>query len=132
MTIDIQAAVAEATRGSEDGRLNFPQVLGLLMAAGVEGYLCDLRRDTKTYYLPDGQSIEVDATPLETPVALAFDAAIVAEAVGRSQRGAHDYKAFCEMVMAAGCAGYIVSMPGRRVVYFGRTAEIHVEHFPPA
>jgi hypothetical protein len=32
--------------------------------------------------------------------------------------------------MAAGCAGYIVSFLGRRVVYFGRTAETHVEHFP--
>jgi hypothetical protein len=32
--------------------------------------------------------------------------------------------------MAAGCAGYIVSFTGRRAVYFGRNAEIHVECFP--
>mgnify|MGYP000402610447 CR=1 FL=1 len=31
---------------------------------------------------------------------------------------------------AAGCAGYMVSFLGKRVVYFGRTAEVHVEHFP--
>ena len=37
---------------------------------------------------------------------------------------------FCAKVMAAGCAGYIVSFSGRRAVYFGRTAETHVEYFP--
>jgi hypothetical protein len=32
--------------------------------------------------------------------------------------------------MLAGCAGYIVSFSGRRVVYVGRTAEVHTEYFP--
>ncbi|WP_293780352.1 hypothetical protein [Sphingosinicella sp.] len=32
--------------------------------------------------------------------------------------------------LAAGCAGYIVSFSGRRALYIGRTAEIHVEPFP--
>jgi len=31
---------------------------------------------------------------------------------------------------AAGCAGYLVSFLGRRVLYFGRSAGTHVEHFP--
>ena len=50
----------------------------------------------------------------------------------------YTYAGFCAKVMAAGCAGYIVSMLGRRVLYFGRTetsdascAEIHVELLPP-
>lgn len=34
--------------------------------------------------------------------------------------------------MAAGCAGYLVSLPGRRVVYYGRTGETHVELIPAA
>ncbi len=33
-------------------------------------------------------------------------------------------------MMDAGCAGYFVSLIGRRAVYFGRTAETHVEPFP--
>jgi hypothetical protein len=32
----------------------------------------------------------------------------------------------------AGCVAYMVSLPGRRVVYYGRTGASHVEHFPPA
>jgi hypothetical protein len=39
-------------------------------------------------------------------------------------------KGFCERVVVAGCAGYIVSFSGRRALYVGRTAETHVEHFP--
>jgi hypothetical protein len=42
----------------------------------------------------------------------------------------YTYVAFCEQAMAAGCAGYIVSFLGPRVIYFDRTAETHVEHFP--
>ena len=42
----------------------------------------------------------------------------------------YSYVAFCEKVKVAGCAGYLVSFLGRRVVYFGRTAETHVEHVP--
>ena len=42
----------------------------------------------------------------------------------------YSYPAFCEKVKAAGCAGYLVSFLGRRVIYFGRTGETHVEHFP--
>jgi hypothetical protein len=32
--------------------------------------------------------------------------------------------------MAAGCAGYLDSLDGRRVVCFGRSGETHVEHVP--
>lgn len=124
-------AVAEAcSRAAEDGSLNFPQILGKLSDAGIEGYFVDYRRAVKTYYLPEGKSIEVaDGHPHGAVVAM-FDAAKVAAAVGQSQRGEHSYREFCEKVIAAGCAGYIVSILGRRVVYFGRTAEMHIEHFP--
>ena len=42
----------------------------------------------------------------------------------------YSYRGFCEKAKEAGCAGYLVSFLGRRVVYFGRTAETHVEHSP--
>jgi len=46
---------------------------------------------------------------------------------GELQRGSNIGRA---QVKAAGCAGYLVSFLGRRVVYYGRSAETHVEHFP--
>jgi len=130
MDADVKTVVEACSRGSEQDELDFPQVLGKLAGAGVEGYYADFRRSTKTYYLPDGGSIEVAAHDPDVAIAEAFDAAGVAAAVRQSQAGTHTYRAFCEKVMAAGCSGYLVSLPGRRVVYFGRTAETHVEHFP--
>ena len=126
-------SIAEAcSKAAEDGSLNFPQILGKLGDAGIESYLVDYRRALKTYYLPGGESVDVLDSHRHGGVAAAFDAARVAAAVGQSQRGEHSYMEFSEKVIAAGCVGYIVSILGRRVVYFGRTAETHVEHFPPA
>ena len=70
--------------------------------------------------------------PRATPVAADFDAAAIAAIIRRVQQGALRYPEFCAEVMRAGCAGYLVSLPGRRAVYFGRTGETHVEHFPAA
>lgn len=130
MNPDAEAVAQACSQAAENGSLNFPQILGKLSEAGIEGYLVDYRRAVKTYYLPDGESHEVADRHTHGAAAAAFDAAKVAAAVGQSQRGEHTYKEFCEKVIAAGCAGYIVSILGRRVVYFGRTAETHVEHFP--
>lgn len=60
------------------------------------------------------------------------DGAGVASQVQWAQANPPDYsyKAFCRNAKALGCAGYIVSFSGRRVLYIGRTAETHVEHFP--
>jgi uncharacterized protein YbcV (DUF1398 family) len=42
----------------------------------------------------------------------------------------YTYHGFCQKAARAGCAGYLVSIPGRRVLYFGRTGETHTEYFP--
>lgn len=130
MDAHVKAIAAECTAGSDNDTLTFPQVLGKLAAAGVEGYVCDLRRATKTYYLPDGEYLDITAHRADAPVAERFDAARVEAAVGQSQRNEHSYRDFCRKIAEAGCAGYIVSLLGRRAVYFGRTGETHVEHFP--
>jgi len=74
----------------------------------------------------------MDLQPAAGSVAAAFDATKVESLVRWAQANPADYSylAFCEKAKAAGCAGYLVSFPGRRVVYFGRTAETHVEYFP--
>jgi uncharacterized protein YbcV (DUF1398 family) len=65
-------------------------------------------------------------------VAKTFDPDEVEALVRWAQSNGLDYSypAFCKHVKAAGCSGYIVSFLGRRVVYYGRTAETHVELFP--
>ena len=61
---------------------------------------------------------------------MGFAADGVAAAVRAAQMGAIDYHRICAAVVAAGCVGHLASVPGRRVVYYGRTAELRVEHFP--
>jgi uncharacterized protein YbcV (DUF1398 family) len=119
-------------RGAEDGGLDFPEIVRTLMQAGFESYAIDFRRATATYYLPDGESIAFPTQRHATPVAAALDVVALQAAIREAQQAAPDYsyRGFCEKVMAGGCAGYVVSFSGRRAVYFGRTAEIHVEHFP--
>lgn len=119
---------------AHDGSLSFPEIVGKLISAGFEGYTVDYRRGTQTHYLPDGDSLMLDMPASAGTVAAAFDAAEVALLVRWVQANGPDYsyKAFCEKVKAAGCAGYLVSFLGRRVVYFGRTGETHIEHFPSA
>ena len=117
---------------AHDGSRSFSAIVGTLMAAGFEGYEVDYRRNTQTYYLPDGDAVVLDMPGSPGAVAAAFDAQGVGALVAWAQRNGPDYsyRAFCEKVKASGCAGYLVSFLGRRVLYFGRTAETHVEHFP--
>ncbi|CAO3421830.1 DUF1398 family protein [Azospirillum doebereinerae] len=120
--------------GAEANTMTFPQIVRTLMAAGFEGYMADLRRATITYHLMDGDGIALPAAKMADGIAPRFDAAAVQGAIKEAQSLVigYTYKGFCAKVMAAGCAGYIVSFSGARAVYFGRTAETHVEHFPSA
>jgi uncharacterized protein YbcV (DUF1398 family) len=126
---DLARATLEA---SESGAMTFPQSLRILMEAGFDGYAVDLRRSTRTYYMSNGEAIELDTEPTPTPVAESFDASAVRGAIREAQAlvPGYSYKGFCAKVAGAGCAGYVVSLLGRRVLYYGRTGETHTEHFP--
>lgn len=126
-------AVAKACLdAAHDGSLSFPEIIGKLIDAGFEGYAVDYRRNSQIYYLPDGDSVELDLPHSTGAVAAAFDSLGVEALVRWAQANDSDYSysAFCEKVKDAGCAGYLVSFLGRRVLYYGRTAETHVELFP--
>lgn len=131
-------AVAKAClNAAYDGSLSFPEIVGTLLDAGFEGYTVDYRRHSQTYYLPDGGYVDFNLGDLPGhhqtgPVAAEFDAMAISALIRWAQADDPDYSypAFCEKAAEAGCAGYLVSFSGRRVVYYGRTAETHVELFP--
>jgi uncharacterized protein YbcV (DUF1398 family) len=64
------------------------------------------------------------------PIGEGFDAEAIIAAIRGSQRGQIKYPEFMDRSMQAGCIGYVVWLAGRRVVYFGRRGEMHVELFP--
>jgi uncharacterized protein YbcV (DUF1398 family) len=118
--------------GAESGSMSFLDIVGKLILAGFESYAIDFRRATAIYYLPDGESIELPTHRHDTVIATTLNIATLQAAIRAAQQaGPHyTYSGFCQKVMACGCVGYVVSFSGRRAVYFGRTAETHVEHFP--
>jgi uncharacterized protein YbcV (DUF1398 family) len=125
--------VARATlAGSETDTMSFPETVARLTQAGFDGYSVDLRAGTRIYYPPEGAAIELRAEPTPTPVAARFDTAAVKAAIREAQQQVpgYSYRGFCAKVAAAGCAGYLVTLSGRRVLYVGRSGETHTEHFP--
>jgi uncharacterized protein YbcV (DUF1398 family) len=132
MQADTVKVMQECTEASDGERMSFPEVVMKLMQAGVERYHADLLRSEKIYYLPSGESHRVPATPMQATPASAFAADGVAAAVRAIQQRKIQYREFCERIAQAGCVGYIVSMAGRRAVYYGRTGDSYVEPFSGA
>ena len=132
MDTNQQTLARECLDGAENGTMTFPEIVRTLMQAGFDGYLVDFRLNQATYYLTDGEGIALPMHPSATAVALGFDTGTVQAAIREAQAlvPGYTYRGFCEKVKRAGCAGYLVSFPGRRVLYFGRSADNHVEHFP--
>jgi len=61
--------LARATlEGSESGAMTFPQSLRILIETSFDGYAVDLRRSTRTYYMPNGETIELEMEPTPAPL----------------------------------------------------------------
>lgn len=126
------AVIEDCTNASHEERITFGEVVGRLIAAGIERYHVDLVRGESTYFMPDGDSHRVIYEAIGTRPADSFSAGGVLAAVRSIQAGRTKYLTFCRQIMDAGCVGYLVSMQGKRAVYYGRSGETYVEPFPPA
>lgn len=124
------AVIARCTTQSDLGQMPFPLVIDALSRARIERYHADLVRAERTYFTHDGASRTLECAPLQRAPVVRFDPAGIVAAIRDVQAGAVDYRGFCAKIAGAGCVGYLVSLPGRRAVYYGRTAEMHVEAFP--
>ncbi len=81
-----------------EGSMAFPDIVGTPIDAGFEGYTVDYRRNTTTYYLPDGDSIMLDNRPSTEHVAPHFDQHGVAAQINWAQADPPDYSypKFCQ------------------------------------
>ena len=128
----------ECSERSVAGTIAFPEVVGKLMAVGIEVYHADLYRREKTYYAANGDS-HVEAESGLDPkvfgahaVAAELNPTSVAEALRRIQHKEIDYQQFLREILAAGTAHYWVYLAGKRAVYVGRKGDAYVEWFPGA
>jgi uncharacterized protein YbcV (DUF1398 family) len=115
------------------GSLSFPQIVEQLMANGVEYYHVDYATRSTTFYSASGTAVTT-AMPVERlpSISEAFDAIALRAAILDSQRHGQKYPAFCERAVCAGVQGYFAFLRGKRVTYFGRNGDHHVEWFPGA
>jgi uncharacterized protein YbcV (DUF1398 family) len=124
--------LAQATfEGTEANTLTFPEGVKLIAAAGFNGYLVDYRAGTRTYHHSNGETFTFQG-PAYPPVD-AFDRGVVRGAIKEAQQlvPGYTYQGFCRKVTErGGSAGYLVSIVGKRVLYFGVNGETHTEYFP--
>ena len=123
-------AMHDVSVATEQGRMTFPQVVGRLLEAGVESYLVDFAAGKKTHYLTNGETYTEEMTAELEQIANEFSLEELVAAIRGAQADTVRYPEFVRLATAAGAIGYWAFLMGKRVVYFGRKGEIHVEEFP--
>jgi uncharacterized protein YbcV (DUF1398 family) len=109
----------------------FPEVVKKLLQAGVERYICDLVGFHVYYFGIDDQSYTIDFTLKNHPkVASNFTAKIITDSVIKIQQGQIGYEEFLHRIMIGGCSHYEAFLCGKKVIYFGRLGDNHIEYFP--
>jgi uncharacterized protein YbcV (DUF1398 family) len=130
-TQNLHGVAQAAFEGSAANTLTFPEGVKMIAAAGFNGYLVDYRSGTRTYHHSNGEVFTFQGD-VYTPVD-AFDAGILRTAINEAQLSVpgYAYQGFSHKVTErGGAAGYLVSIVGKRVLYFGVNGETYTEHFP--
>jgi len=127
MSKQVIDAVAMAT---QQGKMTFPQVVKRLLEVGVESYFVDFAAKQKTHYLADGTTHTVPMILEPGPIAAEFNGVELVAAIRGAQADTVRYPEFVQRSTAAGVIGYWAFLTGKRVSYFGRKGEEHVEEFP--
>jgi uncharacterized protein YbcV (DUF1398 family) len=127
MTADV---IREVLVESQAGKLTFPEVVRRLLDAGVESYFCDLAVRQETFYMSDGETHSEKMTLPPAAIAAEFSPSDVLAAIRSAQADTIRYPEFVKRSVAAGVIAYWAFLTGKRVIYFGRKGEFHIEEFP--
>jgi uncharacterized protein YbcV (DUF1398 family) len=122
--------IYEVAIATQQGKMTFPQVVKGLIEAGVESYLVDFAAKQKTHYLADGTTHTVPMILEPGSIAAEFNGAGLVAAIRGAQADTVRYPEFVKRSTAAGVIGYWAFLTGKRVIYFGRQGEQHIEEFP--
>src|ERR1700683_2803387 len=122
--------IHELATATPQGRMTLPQVVKGLLEVRVESYLVDFAAKQKTHYLADGTTETVPMILEPGPIAPDFNSAGLIAAIRGAQADTVRYPEFVNRSTAAGVIGYWAFLTGKRVIYFGRKGEQHIEEFP--
>ncbi len=125
--------VQKMARATLTGDLPFPEIVGNLIAQGVEYYRIDYAAQQMAFYSAAGSLVLAPLCIDDLPaVATDFDAPALQAAILDSQRHGQKFRQFSHRAVQAGVQGYYAFLRGQRVVYLGRQGEQHTEWFPGA
>ena len=125
--------IALLAKSTLDGSMPFPEIVGKLIANGVEYYHVDYATSSFTFYIASGAVVIAPLTFEKLPsISEDFDVDALKAAILDSQQHGQKFRAFCERAIQAGVQGYITYLRGKRVTYFGRQGDQHTEWFPGA
>ena len=122
--------INELAIATQQGKMTFPQVVRGLLEVGVESYFVDFASKQKTHYLADGTTHTVPMILDARPKAAEFNGAGLLAAIRGAQADSVRYPEFVKRSTAAGVIGYWAFLTGKRVIYFGRKGQQHIEEFP--
>jgi uncharacterized protein YbcV (DUF1398 family) len=122
-------AIREVLAESQAGKLTFPAVVCRLLDAGVESYFCDLAVRQETFYMSDGRTHSEKMTLPPAPIAGEFSPSEVVAAIRGAQADTIRYPEFVKRSVAAAVIAYWAFLTGKRVIYFGRNGQFHIEEF---
>lgn len=122
--------IHELAIATQQGKVTFPQTVKSLLEVGVESYFVDLAAKQKTHYLTDGATHTVSMILEPGPIAAEFNRAELVAAIRGAQADTVRYPEFVTRSTKAGVIGYWAFLTGKRVIYFGRKGEQHIEEFP--
>jgi len=126
-----EAIIRELVDKALAKEITFPEILGMLGKNGVESYHVDLLRNEFRCYTRNGGSLVTSVPLVHDGVAPAFSPEKLEIINKRVQSGEWSFADFVrESTAAAGCAYYIVYLNGKKVRYFGRDGDEHVQLFP--
>lgn len=130
MNANIVRQMAAATLS---GHLPFPEIVGRLIAEGVEYYRVDYVAKELAFYSAEGAVVVAPLTYESLPsVATEFDGPALRAAILDSQNKGQEFRQFSRRAVEAGVQSYCAFLRGARVTYMGRQGEQHIEWFPGA
>ena len=122
--------IDEVMRETQAGNMIFPEVVRRPTDVGVESYFVDFAKGEESFYAFNGESYtEKMSLPLD-PVAEEFSSSGIIAAIRGAQADTVRYPEFVKRSAAAGVIAYWAFLAGKKVIYFGRKGEMHVEEFP--
>ncbi len=123
--------ILDATELIQHKKINYPQFIDLLVAAGVNRYAVEVGPNRITFYGGGGEAHIEEGTPLGEEQPGAYNELALRATITDAQKGLIDHPAFLRRIFEAGVTSYEVNLHSRHITYRGE-GHSYKEEIPSA